>query len=274
MSSGTGNVYQRMPYFQAMFQYSAIPVFGLWLAMCCAIPTPIQGKDMEPSLGAIFPMEALGESVTTSYHVLLNKTVILPKDTILRCCFQMPEDNSADVRKKEKKNTLENTFSRKPIKVTNKDENYNPYREAVKDRAFQTVWSDPDLFRGYFYKVQSDRYFLVYHVPGADNPTFAQFFFPEGLFLVSDGEHVQVLSVQIESRGAAAGFKAGDRIHALEGLELKGDLNYLSVVKKNKLQSAGLEFSVIPKGSEEPTVREIKLPLSIHSDPFSPIGGR
>ncbi|MEM1158958.1 MAG: hypothetical protein AAF649_00610 [Verrucomicrobiota bacterium] len=251
----------------------------LFTWLCCGICTaPVMAVEMEPSLGAIFPMEVEGESVVTSYQVLLNKTVVLPEGTLLRCCFQMPEEDSADVKKKEKKNSIENTFSRKPIKVTSKDENFNPYREAVKERAFQTVWTNPDLFRGYFYKVQPDRYYVVYQTPGSDSPSFAQFFFPEGLFLVSDGDSIQVLSTEVDSRAARAGFQPGDTIHALEALELEGDLkrflaHYLTVLQQNKLKGKNLEFSVSPPGSEERIRREIKLPLSIHSDPFGPIGG-
>jgi len=223
-------------------------------------------------------MQVEGESVITSYQVLLNKTVVLPQGTLLRCCFQMPEENSADVKKKEKKNSLENTFSRKPIKVSSKDENFNPYREAVKDRAFKTVWTNPDLFRGYFYKVQPDRYYVVYQTPGSDSPSFAQFFFPEGMFLVSDGNTIHVLSVEVDSRATKAGFQPGDRIHSLEGLEFEGDLkrflnHYLNVVKQNKVKGKNLVFNVSAKDSSERIAREIKLPMSINSDPFGPIGG-
>ncbi|MEM6885832.1 MAG: hypothetical protein AAF571_12435 [Verrucomicrobiota bacterium] len=265
-----------MPYFQVMIRFSKMMVIGL--AWSAGFPLSALATDMEPSLGSIFPLALKDESVKTANHILLNKTVILPEGTTLRCCFQMPEENSADVKKKEKKNNLENTFSRKPIKVSSKDENFNPYREAVKERAFQTVWTNPDLFRGYFHKVQAERYYLVYQLPGSDAATFAQFFFPEGLFLASDGEYIRVLSVQIDSRGAQAGFLPGDRIHALEDLELKGDLklfinHYLSTVKKNKLKGVGLSFQVSPKESDDKINREVKLPLSLHSDPFGPIGG-
>ncbi len=232
---------------------------------------------MEPSLGSIFPMTQSGESVITTRSVLLNKQTILPQGTILRCCFQMPEKNSADLKKKEKKNSIENTFSRKPIKVNNKDEDYDPYAEAVKDRAFKTTWSNPDLFRGYFYKVAPTSYYLVYQVSEADEAAFAQFFFPEGLFLASDGETIEVLSVQAGSRGAESGFLAGDQIHWLDDVEFKGDLklflsHYLSLSKKNKLSGESLNFQVSIKDSSEKVVRKIDLPLSIHSDPFGPIG--
>lgn len=234
--------------------------------------------EMEPSLGAVFPMTVEGDSIITTKSVLLNKTVVLPQGTILRCCFQMPEKDSADLKKKQKKNSIEQTFSRKPIKVSNKQEDYDPYREAIKDRAFQTVWNNPDLFRGYFYKVDPARYYLVYQLPGSPVPAFAQFFFPEGLFLVSDGTHIEVLSIEPASRSDAAGFQVGDRIHVLEGLELKGDLkrflsHYLTSLKQNKLKGQPLQFSVSPaESTEKRVIREIRLPLSIHADPFGPIG--
>lgn len=232
---------------------------------------------MTPSVGETFPLILQEESVLSSKRVLLNKQTVLPAGTLLRCCFQMPEKNSADLKRKQKKNSIENTFSRKPIKVTSKNEDFDPYREAVKDRAFKTIWKQPDLFRGYFYKVDASRYYLVYQLPGAETPAFAQFFFPEGLFLCAAEGQIEVLSVQVGSRAEAAGFSAGDRVHSLEDIELNGDLklflsHYHRILKKNKLSGKGLNFQVSPLDGTEVVTREIKLPLSISSDPFGPIG--
>jgi hypothetical protein len=265
-----------MPYFQVMFTISFNRMFMASLLLTFSGLQALLADEMEPSLGLSFPMTAEGEAVVTTKAVLINKQTILPVGSLLRCCFQMPESNSADVKKKEKKNNLENTFSRKPIKVTSKDNDFNPYAEAVKDRAFETVWSNPDLFRGYFHKIDPARYFLVFQKTGTTEPAYAKFFFPEGLFLASDGEQIEVISVQAGSRSQEAGFTAGEKIHTLEGLELNGDLklflsHYLSVMKKNKLSGTGLIFDVSAPDQADHFSRTISLPLSIHSDPFGPV---
>ncbi|MEM6821552.1 MAG: hypothetical protein AAF558_06395 [Verrucomicrobiota bacterium] len=233
-------------------------------------------ETLEPSLGVAFPIKTQGQTVLVERSILLNKERILPAGTLLRVCFQPPEQNDKDVRRKETRNNLENTFSRKPIKVSSRDQEYNAYYEALKDRAFATVWTDPNLFRGYFHKIDYDRYFLVYQEPGEEEPKFAKFFFPEGLFLSSNEGIIEVLAIKTGSRAMQAGFKAGDKIYSFEGTALEGNLktfitSYIKAQQTNPLTGKPLRFMVSTTENPEPHERNIRLPLSINSDPFAPV---
>jgi len=231
---------------------------------------------LEPSLGVAIPLAQEGESVVLQKSIALNKTEVLPAGTVLRTCFQPPPPDGKEVRRKESKERLESTFSRKPIDVSSLENQTSAYKEAVKSMAFSTVWTNPDLFRGYFHKVAHDRYYLVYQKPGATDPGFSRFFFPEGLFLASGDDDIEVLAVEKGSRSQEAGFSPGDRILTFNGNDTGNDLQgflgqYVRATKSGPGSDRFLKFKVTREGLNEPIERTIALPMSIHADPFGPV---
>jgi len=214
--------------------------------------------------------------VRVTRDILLNPGRILPAGTRLRTCFEPPAVDSAEVRRKETRQNLEQTFSRKPITVSSQDVETNAYREAVKEKAFNVIWENPDLFRGFFHKVPYDRYYLVYQLNPQAAPEFDQFQFPDGLFFAAGEETVDVLAVETKSRAEAAGFRAGDRIHLIDGQAFRPDLKtfmglYLELSERQKQDSRPLTFEVSREDQPERFQRVLRLPLSLQADPFAPI---
>jgi hypothetical protein len=242
----------------------------------CSLPILPLAAALEPSLGIAVPLTQEGESVVLAQDIILNKTETLPAGTVLRTCFQPPPPDDKAVRKKESRERLERTFSRKPIDVSSKDNEMTAYKAVLKELAFSTVWTDPDFFRGYFHKITHDRYYLVYQRPGATQPGFSQFFFPEGLFLAAGDGCIEVLAVETGSRAEEAGFLAGDQIHAFNGIETGSDLQsflprYVEDAKSRPGGNRFLTFSVTTPENPEPFARKIPLPMSINADPFGPL---
>ncbi|MGF1677696.1 MAG: hypothetical protein ACFCUX_00720 [Candidatus Methylacidiphilales bacterium] len=247
-----------------------LPLFG---TLCLiGVMLPALGADMEPTLGMSFPLEQVEDRVLTSKNVLINKSTILPRGTWMRICFMPPEENSSDVRQKDKKNALENTFSRKPIKVTHTDPLDSAFQQAFRDRAFASTWSEINLFRGFMHKVNPSRYYVTYQ-RSEEQANYAPLFFPEGLFLASDEQGIEILSVDSSSRAAQAGFQAGQRLVSLEGLALGNDLatflsHYFTIAEKNSLSGEALKFELLEAGSSTAVKKEIQIPRSLRSDPF------
>lgn len=250
---------------------------SLYLAIACLYCSSYSlFAALEPSLGVAFPLAQENESVILQKSIALNKTEVLPAGTILRTCFQPPPPDGKEVRRKESKERLESTFSRKPIDVSSLENQTTAYKEAVKSMAFSTVWTNPDLFRGYFHKVAHDQYYVVYQKPGATDPGFSRFFFPEGLFLASGENGIEVLAVEQDSRAREAGFSAGDQILAFNGIETGSDLQgflarYVQTTQSGPGGNRFLKFKVTREDLSEPVERTISLPMSIHADPFGPI---
>jgi hypothetical protein len=228
----------------------------------------------EPSLGLAVPLKQGGEQVLVSQKFLLNNNAIIQPGDQIRVIFPRPEVTDKDVRMKNSKKNIENTFSRQPGKVGNHEDEYTQsaiYRAAL-DRATKTVWKDELWFRGYLDRMDLTNNILVFQHPGSDQLTVDLFSFPQDLFLGENGGKITVLAVRKESQSAKLGISAGATLTAMNGKPL-ADLEdfrsrYFQEKQTLEEQNQPMTMTFILKGENTPKDITFKLPTSLNSNPL------
>ncbi|NJL19049.1 MAG: hypothetical protein HC901_01720 [Bdellovibrionaceae bacterium] len=163
----------------------------------------------QPSLGVAIPLVLNNSTVLLANDFLLNKNTLLPAGTQLISCFEPPKPKDADVDMKGKKATLENTFSRKPSKISSLSEEErqqnNAMMRAAAERAFGETWTDATRFQVYFHQLPPERYWVAFLRPNQPKPEIGQIEHWDGMYLGAQDHAVVVLSVEPDSRASRAG---------------------------------------------------------------------
>ncbi|MDR1304681.1 MAG: hypothetical protein LBK76_05605 [Verrucomicrobiales bacterium] len=223
----------------------------------------------DPSLGLAMPLRQGDEQVLVTQKFLLNHNVIISAGDQLRVIFPRPEVIDRDVRMKNSRKNLENTFSRQPSKIGNPNEEQTQsaiYRAAL-DRATKTVWKHELFTRGYLDRMELTNNILVFQHPGAEQLTVDLLSFPQDLFLGETDGQIVVLAVRKGSQSQQLGIGAGATLTAMSGQPFAGleDFRDRYFDEKQHLikQNQPLTMTFILKGETAPRDITYKLPRSL-----------
>jgi C-terminal processing protease CtpA/Prc len=229
----------------------------------------------EPSLGLAFPLEQKDGSVRIPIPIMISLDCVVPAGSVARTLWQMPQPDDREVRKANKRKDLEQSYSRKPIKVQNqdKDDLHAAQVKVAQERALGTVWTEAIKFQAVLHRLRMEDYFFTYQDSQTGAMESRSFQFPDGLFLGDKGGAIEVLAVQHDSRAQKVGMKAGMRIVSVNGKETSGMAVFQKIlteasVDRDKTGNPVL-FKVVGKDGGEPIEIGIRPPPSFNR-PFDP----
>ncbi|MDD5262592.1 MAG: hypothetical protein PHD76_12175 [Methylacidiphilales bacterium] len=227
----------------------------------------------DPSLGLAFPLKQDTGRVIVSQKVLLNYNVILQPGYVARVIFQRPEAHDRDVVLKNKKKSLEDTYSRQPTKLDRPDASaQSAIAQAAAQRANKNYWKDEMLFRGLLHKMNLENYFLVFEVPGSPDLLVEQLQLPEDLLLGEIDGKIYVLTLAKESIARKKGIVSGAQLLAYNGVNVKSleDFRDRYLKEKEEYRNAGkpLSMTFLLKDKTEPTTINFKTPHSLDDNPL------
>jgi hypothetical protein len=210
---------------------------------------------MEPELALAIPLVLKGHDVMVKYPILINRTAVIRPGMILRVLYIPPEQNDSEDLALAHKGDMEQSFSRSTSSSDSDAPKMSPEMAHFLEGERREVWEVPVNFQLALAQLPTDSLHLIYSTSGDNrNLDDERWNFFEGLFLGSPSGGVSVLAVEIDSKAAKAGFKAGDQILAVGGMNvpsLESFPNVYAQARQNAKDMNAESFSFMVKSPGE-----------------------
>jgi hypothetical protein len=199
-----------------------VTLLALTLAILrCPAQTDDGPVKMEPELALAIPLMQKGHDVMLKFPILINRTTVIKPGMILRVMYVPPVQTDSMNLVLAHKGNMEQSYSRPTSSEDSDAAKMDPEVAHFIEGQRRTVWEVPVNFQLALAQLPTDSIHLIYSMSGDNrNLDDERWNFFEGLFLGSPSGGASVLAVEIGSKSAQAGFKAGDQILAVGGINV------------------------------------------------------
>jgi hypothetical protein len=220
---------------------------------------------MEPELALAIPLLLKGHDVTVKYPILINRTTVIKPGMILRVLYIPPVQNDSEDLALAHKGNMEESFSRPASSDDTDGPKMSPEMSHFLEGERREIWEVPVNFQLALAQLPTDSLHLIYSISGDNRHLDDQRWnFFEGLFLGSPAGAVSVLAVEIGSKADKAGFKAGDEILAVGGINvpnLEGFSDVYAKARQNAKDVNAESFSFVVRSAGENGDRTLKMTM-------------
>ncbi|MDZ4814830.1 MAG: PDZ domain-containing protein [Verrucomicrobiota bacterium] len=226
---------------------------------------------MSPTLSKVFPIFQSKEGVQLFQTILIGDNLVLERGTTLRNLYAAPLSGDRDVRIVAAEKQMEQAYTSNKNKIKTKKDALTPKEQATKRRMEEVVWTDKKIFLEALDHSHDQSLDLSYIDLASKEVRSVPFNFFEGLLLAQQGDIVTILAIDTDGRAAGAGLKSGDKILAINGKNLNGDLKnfaefYAKATASSGIERPKIEFNVFRNGKQE--LITFKPPVSLNGSFF------
>ena len=202
---------------------------------------------MEPELALAIPLQQKGHDVTVKFPILMNRTTVIKPGMILRVLYNPPQQSDSEDLALAHKGDMEQSFSRSSSSDDSDTPKMSPEMAHFLEGQRRTVWEVPVNFQLALAQLPTDSLHLIYSASGDNrNLDDERWNFFEGLFLGAPSGGVSVLAVEIGSKAAKAGFKAGDQILAIGGINVPNLEGFPYIYAKARQNATDMNAEIFP----------------------------
>jgi PDZ domain len=255
--------------FVSCFVPNRLTAIVLLVITLTALRCPAQTDDgpvkMEPELALAIPLVLKGRDVMVKYPILINRTTVIKPGMILRVLYIPPVQNDSEDLALAHKGNMEQSFSRTASSDDSDAPKMSPEMAHFLEGERREVWEVPVNFQLALAQLPTDSLHLIYSMSGDNrNLDDQRWNFFEGLFLGSPSGGVSVLAVEIGSKAANAGFKVGDQILAVGGINVPNLESFPDVYTKARQNAKDMNaesFSFVVKSTGESGNHTLKMAM-------------
>jgi hypothetical protein len=201
----------------------------------------------EPELALAIPLLQKGHDVVLKFPILINRTTVIKPGMILRVMYVPPGQSDSENLALAHKGNMEESFSRTASSEDSDTPRMSPEMSHFLEGERRTVWEVPINFQLALAQLPTDNLHLIYSTSGdnrnLDDQRWSLF---EGLFLGSPSGGVSVLAVDTQSKAATAGFKAGDLILAVGGVNVPTLESFPEIYTKARQNAKDMNATSFP----------------------------
>lgn len=221
---------------------------------------------MEPEFCFAFPVTKVNKDVTVKFPIFINPGAIVKPGTVLRVIYILKDGAAIDVPvdlDQAHKSDQAQAYSR----ASNSGGTAAPIPRGIAHEIEgyrRTEWGAPQNFVMAIAQYPTDAMHLIYSTTNrAGDLSDERFSFFDGCFIGLPDGKVTVLAVEIDSKAARSGIKAGDEFVSVGGKAVGGDLKSFataySATKATAKENETTSFAVTIRSKGQ--VRTVQIPM-------------